>query len=319
MADHFHYPHDILDLLVETIPRLVKSKKDVIFFFEGAGVDESDLRDARSTLAKAPQSINKFEIARDVLTRLNRRQDSGLKSRREIIKRVTQFESFETCWENERLKAKGLVASVREAVNAKDAFTRMKNERDAEREQVQARHRDEQLQAIKRRNEIDDIKSRLFGLFAMDDRPKERGKLLEGVLNDLFRAYGIQVRENFVRTPLEGSTVLEQIDGVIDFSGRIHVVEMKWLKDPVGVQDLAPHMVRVMGRADASAIFISSSGFTQPAITQCAEFLNQRTMFLCSLEEIVMLLQRQDDLVDFLKTKSRAAILNKQPFLKILN
>lgn len=58
MADHFHYPHDILDLLVETIPRLVKGKKDVILFFEGAGVDEADLRDARSTLTKASQSIN---------------------------------------------------------------------------------------------------------------------------------------------------------------------------------------------------------------------------------------------------------------------
>ncbi|MGE8188817.1 restriction endonuclease [Pseudomonas sp. NPDC086278] len=319
MADHFHYPHDILDLLVETIPRLVKGKKDVILFFEGAGVDEADLRDARATLAKASQSINKFDIAREVLTRLNRRQDSGLAARREIIKRVTQFESFETCWENERLKAKGLVATIREAVNAKDAFTRMKNERDSEREQVQARHRDEQLQATKRRTDIDDIKSRLFALFAMDDRPKERGKLLEGVLNDLFKTYGIQVKENFVRTPLEGSTVLEQIDGVIDFGGGIHLVEMKWLKDPVGVQDLAPHLVRVMGRADASGIFISSSGFTQPAITQCAEFLNQKTMLLCSLEEIVMLLQRQGDLVDLWKRKSQAAILSKQPFLKILN
>ena len=319
MADQFHYPHDVLDLLVETIPRLVKSKKDVILFFEGAGVDEADLRDARSTLAKAPQSINKFEIARDVLSRLNRRQDSGLTARREIIKRVTQFESFETCWENERLKAKGLVASVREAVNAKDAFTRMKNERDLEREQVQARHRDEQLQATKRRNEIDDIKSRLFGLFTMANRPQERGKLLESVLNDLFRVYGIQVRENFVRKPLDGATVLEQIDGVIELAGKIHLVEMKWLKDPVGVADFGPHLVRVMGRADASGIFISNSEFTQPAITQCAEFLNHRTTFLCSLEEIVMLLQRQGDLVDFLKTKSQAAIINKQPFLKILN
>jgi hypothetical protein len=60
----------------------------VILFFEGAGVDEADLRDARSTLAKSSQSINKFDIARDVLTRLNRRQDSGLAARREIIKRV---------------------------------------------------------------------------------------------------------------------------------------------------------------------------------------------------------------------------------------
>jgi len=251
MADHFHYPHDVFDLLIETIPRLVKYKKDVFLFFEGAGVDEADLRDARATLAKAPQSISKFDIARDVLTRLNRRQDSGLAARREVIKRVTQFESFETCWDNERLKAKGLVASVREAVNAKDTFTRMKNERDSEREQVQARHRDEQLQATRKRNEIDDIKTRLFGLFSQGYNPQERGKLLENVLNDLFRAYGIQVRENFVRKPLDGATVLEQIDGVIELAGKIHLVEMKWLKDPVGVADFGPHLVRVMGRADA--------------------------------------------------------------------
>ncbi|WP_244972642.1 hypothetical protein [Pseudomonas salomonii] len=66
MADQFHYPHDLLDLLVETIPRLVKSKKDVILFFEGAGVDAADLRDARATLAKDAQSI-KSEIMRDVI------------------------------------------------------------------------------------------------------------------------------------------------------------------------------------------------------------------------------------------------------------
>ncbi|MES3710393.1 restriction endonuclease [Pseudomonas putida] len=319
MAEQFHYPHDILELLVETIPRLVKSKNAVILFFEGAGVEESDLADARKKLSSAPQSINKFEIARDVLIRLNRRGDSGLVPRREIIKRVSQFESFETCWENDRLKARGLVASVREAVNAKDAFTRMKQERDHEREKTQTQHREEQQQAARKRTEIDGIKSRLFSLFSMDDRPQERGKLLEGVLNDLFRAYGILVRENFVRRTPDSPTALEQIDGVIELGNTIHLVEMKWLKDPVGVADFAAHLARVMGRADASGIFISSSEFTQAAISQCADFLNYKTLFFCSLEEIVMLLQRGEDLVSFLKTKSQAAIINKQPFLKILN
>lgn len=302
-------------------PTSSKSKKDVILFFEGAGVDADDLRDARATLARDAQSINKFEIVRDVLTQVNRRQDSGLTARRDIIKRVTQFESFETCWEKERLKAKGLVASVREAVNTEDAFSRMQNERESERERerVQARHRDEQIKAANKRKEIDDIKSRLFGLFTMVDRPQERGKLLESVLNDLFGAYAIQVKENFARKPLDGAAVLEQIDGVIELSGKIHLFEMKWMKDPVGVADFGPHLVRVMRRADASGIFISNSEFTQPAIIQCAEFLNHRTTFLCSLEEIVMPLQRQGDLVDLLKKKSQAAIINKQPFLKILS
>lgn len=319
MSEQFHYPPDIFELLVETIPRLVKGKKSVVLFFQGAGVPEQDWSDILKKLDTTPESINKFDIARTVLTRLNQHGDSGLGPRREIIRRVTQFDSFESCWENERLKAKGLVASVREAVNAKDAFTRMKQERDAERDQAQARFRDAKQQASTKRAEIEDIKTRLFSLFSIKDKPQERGKLLESVLNDLFRAYDIHVRENFMRKAPDSPTVMEQIDGVIDLGGAIHLVEMKWLKDPVGVADFGPHLVRVMGRANASGIFISNSEFTQPAITQCAEFLNLKTTFLCSLEEIVMLLQRQGDLVEFLKTKSQAAIINKQPFLKILN
>ncbi|PQO98866.1 restriction endonuclease [Pseudomonas frederiksbergensis] len=319
MSEQFHYPPDIFELLVETIPRLVKGKKSVVLFFQGAGVPEQDWSDILKKLDTTPESINKFDIARTVLTRLNQHGDSGLGPRREIIRRVTQFDSFESCWENERLKAKGLVASVREAVNAKDAFTRMKQERDAERNQAQARFRDAKQQASTKRAEIEDIKTRLFSLFSIKDKPQERGKLLESVLNDLFRAYDIHVRENFMRKAPDSPTVMEQIDGVIDLGGAIHLVEMKWLKDPVGVADFGPHLVRVMGRANASGIFISNSEFTQPAITQCAEFLNLKTTFLCSLEEIVMLLQRQGDLVEFLKTKSQAAIINKQPFLKILN
>ncbi|WLG92526.1 restriction endonuclease [Pseudomonas cucumis] len=319
MSEQFHYPPDIFELLVETIPRLVKGKKSVVLFFQGAGVPEQDWSDILKKLDTTPESINKFDIARTVLTRLNQHGDSGLGPRREIIRRVIQFDSFESCWENERLKAKGLVASVREAVNAKDAFTRMKQERDAERNQAQARFRDAKQQASTKRAEIEDIKTRLFSLFSIKDKPQERGKLLESVLNDLFRAYDIHVRENFMRKAPDSPTVMEQIDGVIDLGGAIHLVEMKWLKDPVGVADFGPHLVRVMGRANASGIFISNSEFTQPAITQCAEFLNLKTTFLCSLEEIVMLLQRQGDLVEFLKTKSQAAIINKQPFLKILN
>ncbi len=37
-------------------------------------------------------------------------------------------------------------------------------------------------------------------------------------------------------------------------SGIIHLVEMKWLKDPVGVSDFGPHLVRVMNRANVSGM-----------------------------------------------------------------
>jgi len=139
--------------------------------------------------------------------------DSGLRPRRAIIKRVTEFDNFDTCWPNDQLKAKGLVAELGKTVNVKDSFTRMKQERYAEREQTLGRQRTEQAAAAERRAKIEDVSKRLFALFK-DDKPQERGKLLEAVLNDLFKAYGIHVREDF-RKSSDTGTVLEQIDGVI--------------------------------------------------------------------------------------------------------
>lgn len=319
MAEQYHYPADLLELLIETIPRLVRSKKSVILFFQGAGVEQDDLAGVSATLRTSPDSINKFEIARAVLTRLNARGDSGLGPRRGVIRRIVEFEDFGSCWDNDRLKARGLVASVREAVNKKDAFTRMQQEREAERYQAQAAHREAQHKAARKRREIEDVKNRLFTLFAMDKQPQERGRLLEGVLNDLFRAYDIHVRENFVRRTPDSVIVLEQIDGVIELAGTIYLVEIKWLQNPVGVAEFGPHLVRVMNRANVSGIFISNSRYTQSAIAECADFLNLRTNFLCTLEELVNLLQRQGDLVGFLKAKSHAAIIDKKPFLEILS
>lgn len=318
MADEYHYPPDLLELLVEALARLNKSKKGVVTFLRGAGVDEADLADVDEIVRKSPASINKFEIARQALVKVNARGDSGLRPRREIIKRVVEFEDYSSCWPEDQLKARGLVAAVREAVNKKDAFTRMHQERDVERAEVVARQRAEQAAAAEKRAKIESVNGRLTSLFGMDDRPHERGKLLEAVLNDLFKAYGVHVREDFRRKDPDTSVVLEQIDGVIELDGAIHLVEMKWLNSPVGVGEFFPHLGRLFLRANAHGIFISSSGYTEPVVKECATALAQKTMILCSLQEFVMLLQRQGDLIAFLKRKSQAAIVDKNPYLQIL-
>ncbi len=318
MADEYHYPPDLLELLVEALARLNKSKKGVVTFLRGAGVDEADLADVDEIVRKSPASINKFEIARQALVKVNARGDSGLRSRREIIKRVVEFEDYSSCWPEDQLKARGLVAAVREAVNKKDAFTRMHQERDVERAEVVARQRAEQAAAAEKRAKIESVNGRLTSLFGMDDRPHERGKLLEAVLNDLFKAYGVHVREDFRRKDPDTSVVLEQIDGVIELDGAIYLVEMKWLNSPVGVGEFFPHLGRLFLRANAHGIFISSSGYTEPVVKECATALAQKTMILCSLQEFVMLLQRQGDLIAFLKRKSQAAIVDKNPYLQIL-
>lgn len=319
MAEQFHYPPEVFNLLVDTIPLLCRSKQDVVLFLQGAGVPSEDLAAVSRIVRTNRDAINKFEIVRNVLTKVNARGDSGLRPRREIIKRVTEFDNFDTCWDSDRLKAKGLVAELGKTVNVKDSFTRMKQERDAEREQVLARQRAEQAAAAGKRANIEDVSKRLFALFSMDDKPQERGKLLEAVLNDLFKAYGIHVREDFRRKSPDTGTVLEQIDGVIELDGAIHLVEMKWLNIPVGMGEFSPHLSRLFLRANAHGIFIATNGYTEPVLTECKNALNLKTIFLCSLQEFVMLLQRQGDLVGLLKKKSQAAIIDKNPYLEVLS
>jgi restriction system protein len=66
-------------------------------------------------------------------------------------------------------------------------------------------------------------------------------------------------------------------------------------------------------------LIISASGFSEPAITTCKESLTLgKFVTLCTLEEIVMLLERQIDLKQFLKSKVQATILEKNPFPKVL-
>lgn len=318
MADTYHYPPELLSLLVDTIPLLCRSKNDVLVFFRGAGTPEAILTPLTNQLRADSKSVNKYQIARTVIESLNSRGDPTLAPRREIIKRVVEFEDFSSCWPADQLKAKGAVSEVRRVVNVKDSFTRMKQERDSEKAHVQAAVQAERAAEHARKKQIGDLKDQLFSLFALEDKPQIRGKKLEGVLNGIFKAYGILVHEDFKRRDPDSNTVLEQVDGVILLDGTIHLVEMKWLKDPVGIADFSPHLVRLFSRANASGIFISNSEFTEPVLKECANALNQRTMFLCSLQELVMLLQNETDLLTFLRKKSQAAVVAKQPFLKVL-
>ena len=176
-----------------------------------------------------------------MLTRLNERGDNGLRARREVIKRVVEFEDFGTTWDNDRMHAEGHVASIRERVNVQDSFTRMAKER--EREAM--RHRDEhdrrQREVRAHGEAIGKARDALFALFGEKNRQR-RGKLAEGALNEVFAAFGIAVRESFELKGDPGEGVVEQIDGVIEIEGTIHLAEMKWLTANAGTGTVAQHL-----------------------------------------------------------------------------
>ena len=136
---------------------------------------------------------------------------------------------------------------------------------------------------------------------------------MESALNELFGYYQILIKEAFTLIGDNNEGIVEQVDGVIEVDGQIYLVEMKWLSTNVDVNDVSRHLVRLFGRSDSRGIFISASGYTQGAISTCADILNQKTMVLCTLEEIVNILEKEGNLKEFFKEKIRGAIVYKKP------
>ena len=318
MEDPFHYPPELLQLLIDTIPRLSKGKKDVVLFFRGAGAPESLLQPWQRRVETEPDALSKFDIARDVLTKLNEGGDATLRPRREALKRVVDFEDFSTCWPNDVLKAKGLIAEIRRVVNVKDSFTRMRIERNDELRKSRAAQEAEARRRVERREALEDLRKRFARLFSSSD-PQARGKAIEVVLNDLFKLHGVLIREAFTRSGAPGEGVLEQIDGVIELDGHIYLVELKWLANPVGTGDVSGHLVRVYGRGDARGIFISATNYSPGALSACVEALSQKVVVLCSLAEIFWVLENDKELKVFFQKKVQAAILDKQPDASVLD
>ncbi len=311
----YHYPADFLQLLIDTIPLLNKSKADLIVFFRGAGVPSADYGDIEAELAVNRASHNKYGITRMVLTRLNDRGDNGLASRREVVKRIVEFEDLTTLWENDRMRAKGLIASVRERVNVHDSFARMAIERERELSQHRNNHEAQQNEAKKRANAIDSATAKLFALFG-ETNPQRRGKDAEAALNDVFAVHGVSVRQAFTRNGDSGEGVVEQIDGVIELDGHTYLVEMKWYANPVGVGEVSHHLVRVMNRGGGvRGMVIANPGYTEAAVTTVREALGTMTVVLITLQDIVMALARKDDLVELLRSRIQYVTIDRRPYV----
>lgn len=311
----FHYPPELLNLLIEAIPRMCRSKKSVMLFFKGAGVSSVHLEDLQKQLQKDRDSVRKNQIVETVLTRINEKGESGLAERREVLKRVVEFEDFSTCWPEDQLKAKGLVSEIRRVINIKDSFTRMQQEKDEERKKRQADQQAKVVAERERRAAFEGIRRDLFALFSETD-PHKRGKALEGVLHRFFSVVGILVREAFTLQGTPGQGVIEQIDGVVEIDGHLYLVEMKWWKEPLDNGDVAQHLVRVFNRGHARGIFISASHYTASALAVCKESLQKAVVVLCGLQELVRLLEAEGDIKAFLKAKINAAIIDKEPLFE---
>jgi len=315
-TDIFHYPPDLFQLLVDGIPVLNKSKWDVILFFTGAGVSNELLVDLSNRVEKDKENINKYEIARTVLTRINLKSDEHLRERREILKRVTEFEAFTSLWPNDVMKAKGFVSEIRSIVNVKDSFTRMNQEREKERKQKTNEYKQKAENTNLRNQKLDKIKTELYSLFG-EPNAQKRGILLECVLNELFKYSKISIKDSFAIKGNYGEGIIEQIDGVVEIDNRIFLVEMKWTKNSTSRDEIHTHLGRIFSRTEAYGIYISSSGYSESAKLAAKEAFGRNALLvLMELQEIVTILEYKLELEPYLRKKIQKAIIEKEPYWK---
>ena len=312
----YHYPPELLEMLCDAVPVLFRSKQGVIDFFVGAGVPNKFLGDWKVKLKQDKDKVKKHEMARSVLCGLNDAGESALTVRREVLKRVSQFEDFSSCWNTDRYKAQGLVAQIQKLVNVKDSFNRINLEREKERKERQDAYNVSVRAKQTETQERASIKEALYKLFT-ENNPYKRGKQLESVLNSLFAFAGFLVREAFIIKGDEKQGIVEQIDGAVEFDGMLYLVEMKWWDKPIGRQELAPHLVSVYGRGNVGGIFISYSGFSDAAIVDAKTGLAQKVFVLAELQEIIQVIDREGDLRTFFKEKIHRAGTHRDPFFKV--
>lgn len=312
----YHYPQALIQLLRGTIPLLCRSKPDVLTFFRGAGVPESMLADLRRRVETDRSAISKYKIAETVVERLNAAGDLMIGPRREVVRRVVEFENFSACFPDDQMVAKGLVAEVRELVGTKDAFTRMRQERDHERTARLAEAEAKAAEIRQRREQRSALHRQLTGLTSWTD-VHARGKALEKILNQIFALDGLLVREDFT-VKLDDGTVGEQIDGLIRLDGTFYIVEMKWWTPPVDVVPMSRVLSNLYGRAVVAGLVISASGYTQPAIEMCKTALAQKVVVLSDVQELVLLLEQEADIRKWLRAKLEYASIHRDPYRIVL-
>lgn len=313
MPDPHHWTPDLLEQLVETVPRLVKGKEALLDLFKGAGVPDSILRPHRELLSRSRDEFKKFTVARIVLTAINDLGDAGLSPRRQVLHRVTTFESFAGCYDNEREKAELGVRRVRELVDRKDSFTEMKQERERELESRRTEARIKAEAAAARTRELEEVRQVFAKLFPIND-PQQRGRAFEAALTTLFKAHRISVLEPFTIYNDRGVPT-EQIDGVIEFDGMKWLVEAKWWMDGIDVPAVSQHCFRVYNRQAVGGLFISGTGYRASAIDVARQALTQRPVVLVTLQDLWQVIDAKGDVIAFLTERSHAARFKNNPFV----
>jgi len=314
------YSPELLELLIDAIPRLCLTGQDVLIFFHENGVGYQYLSDLWLRVEQNDDNIQKDEIVRTALTRLNEQGESKFQQRKIILERVKKTCDFSQCLPSDQLKIKELVPEIQEnsQVNnnseIKTSFTAMLRKLVEESTKRQEEHNARIKEFKKKQEELESIKNVIFKIVTMPHGQwQESSEQLNDCINRLFKAYDINISKPYEFVNQEEESNSGDLTGIVKLDDHPYFLDIIWRDDPLGKTEISSHLVTLFQNELAGGIYISKSGYTHPAIKICEEALSQKIIILCELKEILFLLENKGSFFELLKSKIKMAVLEKQP------
>lgn len=141
------------------------------------------------------------------------------------------------------------------------------------------------------------IKKLLFDIESIENAQR-KGYGFEKYLNYLFEVFGLKPRNSF---KING----EQIDGSFDFENEIYLVEAKWHKNNIGVDDLRIFTDKIEQKSHFTrGVFISFSRCDNYVYQRYTN--NQARFIIIYVEELFIMCEQEINFNSLLENKLRA-------------
>lgn len=250
--------------LIEALASIYWYKKDLRRFIQTRAAEHPEL------LVGLDFDDYKHAFAEEFVDRLMADEEQYCDLTLTIMLEVAQMDSFLSL--KRHADAATLLPAAQEAVAAlgtwTDKYQGLVEEREALAAELAARRAQIEVQQGFA-GKLAALKDQFVVLGKMENRQKA-GLLFEPFLNELFHLFDLEPRLSYVLKS-------EQIDGSLTFDTDDYIIEAKWWKGPVEVEDVDKFDAKVRRKGkNALGLFISVNGFTAGA----REEYDKRTSFI---------------------------------------
>ena len=267
------------------------------------------LRDQPTILSQLSFGLPKRQVASQLVTTLQSREDRYQPVAIDLIERLASFD--DSIAHLARLEdGAGKVADARAALAAVQAVTGQNRKLIEEREQLRE-HIESEARGAGLRRSHEAVLARLLDefleMFSMTD-VQERGRRLEALLARLFGLHDLEPRASY-------NLEHEQIDGAFTFRTDHYLLEAKWWTSLVDPKELNHFRAKVESKAaNTLGLCLSISGFTPGAIAKQSE---RSPLLLMDGADLHAVLESRISLPEILERKRRHAVETGEPMYPV--